>query len=376
MIVPAIGGNTDIGVQLGATFHMAQFDPDIHPFRWRIDAVSAMTVKDDYRGFRPVQQYHVARVDMPAFLWSNVRAEFRLNFVRAVDFRWHGVGNHTIKDPRPPPPDAASSNNYLAENLRFRNLLRINTGRGFEVALITNLRYEFPETYPGTQLVDDLRSGRAIGKGPMFIESFGAGVYIDRRDNEFVAASGFYYQFGASETVGSEEDVRYGEVSATMSHYIPLGTKNVVFASRMIGSYRFGNIPYYDLQTGGVFDSQFLVGGERGVRGVPAGRYAGPLKLINNNEIRVTPIPAFRVLRWRLRTGASAFFDAGRVFSRFAYDFAHDGHEIGLKVGVGGGFFFQWDQVSVFRVETAYSPDTYTGHGNPLFFYFSNGMLF
>lgn len=376
MVVPALGGNTDIGFQFGATFHMAQFDPEVRPFRWRIDAVSAMSVKDDYRGFRPVQQYHVARFDIPDFFDPSVRAEFRLNFNRAVDFSWHGIGNHTGSDSRPPPPDAANANQYLSENFRTRALFRIKVKEKFEVALVTHLRYEFPDTYPGTTLLDDLASGRAIGKDPMFIETVGAGIYLDRRDNEFVPASGYYYQLGLAETVGSRDDVRYGEASVTLSHYMPLGTKNLVFATRMIGSWRFGSIPYYDLQTGGVFDPQFLVGGERGIRGVPQGRYAGPLKAINNNELRATPIKAFNVIGKKLRPGFLAYFDAGRVFSKFAYAQANDGHEIALKYSVGGGFFFQWDQISVFRVEAAYSPDTYTGHGDPLFFYFSNGILF
>lgn len=376
MIVPALGGNTDVGVQFGATFHMAQFAPNVLPFRWRIDAVAAMSVKDDYRGLRPVQQYHVARFDIPDFFDPRVRADLRFNYNRAVDYTWYGIGNRTGSDRRPPPPDAANANQYLYEDFRARGLFRIQVGDRFEVAIIANLRYEFPDAYPGTTLADDFASGAVIGRDAMFLETVGSGIFIDRRDNEFVPASGYFYQIGVSETVGTADDVRYGEASATLSHYAPLGTKNLVFATRMIGSIRAGNIPFYDLQTGAVFDPQFMVGGDRGVRGIPQGRYAGPLKVVNNNELRATPIKAFRVVNKLLRPGAIAFFDAGRVFSRFAYPHASDGRELALKYGVGGGLFFQWDEISVFRIEAAYSPDTYSGHGNPLFFYFSNGILF
>jgi len=375
IIVPALGGNTDIGVQFGAATSIAHFRPGFKPYRWRMDAVAAMSVKDDVRGLRAVQQYHGVRFDVPQAIWPWLRADMRLNFLRAIDYEWYGIGNRTGLDNRPPPQDAANANQYVTENVRLRGLFRIQVGLPFEIAIATNLRYEFPTLYPGSTLADDAAAHRIIGNEPGFLETLGGGIFIDRRDNEFVPTKGFFYQLGVSETLGTQQDIRFGEVSVALQHYAPLFTPNVVFASRMIGSWKFGNIPFYELQTGGVFDPLILVGGNRGIRGIPQGRYGGPLKLVNNNELRVTPIPRFNVLDWSVRVGMLGYFDAGRVFSNYAYPTAKDGHEIGLKYSVGGGFFFQWDEATVFRVEAAYSPDTLGGRGIPSF-YFENGMLF
>jgi hypothetical protein len=68
------------------------------------------------------------------------------------------------------------------------------------------------------------------------------------------------------------------------------------------------------------------------------------------------------------------FFDAGRVFSEFAYREGIDGTGLELKTSVGGGFFFQWDESSVFRVDVAYSPSG--AGGPPVFYYVANGLLF
>ncbi len=375
VIVPALGGNTDIGLQFGAAVSIAHFRPGFKPYRWRMDAVAAMSVKDDVRGLRAVQQYHGVRFDVPQAIWPLLRADMRLNFLRAIDYEWYGIGNRTGLDNRPPPPDAANANQYVTESVRLRGLFRIQIGLPFEVAIATNLRYEFPTLYPGSTLADDAANHKIVGDKPGFLETVGGGIFIDRRDNEFVPTKGFFYQFGASETFGTQQEIRFGEVSAFLQHYAPLFTPNLVFASRMIGSFKFGRIPFYELQTGGVYDPLILVGGNRGIRGITQGRYGGPLKLVNNNELRATPFPRFNVLDWSVRVGILGYFDAGRVFSNYAYPTARDGHDLGLKYSVGGGFFFQWDEATVFRVECAYSPDTIGGPGIPSF-YFENGMLF
>lgn len=375
IIVPALGGNSDIGVQFGAAVSIAHFRPGYKPYRWRMDAVAAMSVKNDVRGFRAVQQYHGLRFDVPQAIWPWLRADVRLNYLRAIDYEWYGLGNRTGIDNRPPPEQAANANQYLTENIRFRGLFRIQLGLPFELAIATNLRYEFPTIYPGTTLADDAAAGRIIGDKPGFLETLGGGIFIDRRNNEFFPTKGYFYQFGVAQTIGTQQDIRFGEVSAFLMHYTELFTPKVVFATRMIGSLKFGNIPFYELQTGGVYDPLILVGGNRGIRGIPQGRYGGPLKLVNNNELRVSPFPRFNVLAWSVKVGMLGYFDAGRVFADYAYDRARDGRRLGLKYSTGGGFFFQWDEATVFRVEAAYSPDTIGGRGIPSF-YFENGMLF
>jgi outer membrane protein assembly factor BamA len=290
-----------------------------------------------------------------------------------VDYLWYGIGNNTPSDPAPAPPGAASANEYISESVRLRSLVRVQTGTPVDFAAATNLRYEFPTIYPGSQIASDIADGYVRGQRPAFLETVSEGFIVDTRDNEFTPHHGVYYQVGVGETIGTAESVSFGEVSAVLSHYVPLG-QHVVFANRLIGSLKWGTIPFYELQTAGAFDPFILVGGERGLRGIPSGRFAGPFKVMTNNEVRVTAIPRFRVWRWSLNIGMEAFFDAGRVFSEFAYREGNDGTGLGMKCSTGGGFFFQWDESSVFRVDLAYSPSG--AGGPPVFYYVANGLLF
>lgn len=372
--VPDVGGNSDVGVEVGVAGSFVRFREGYYPYRYRLDAVGGMSFKNDLRGFRTVQQYHTARVDIPQFLSRRLRLDARTDFIRAVNATWFGVGNASTIDPRPPPADAASSYEYISEHIRLRALLRIKTSTPFEIALLTNSRYEFPDPYPTSKLADDLAAGTVIGGKAAFLETLAAGFIVDTRDSEFMPRHGIFYQVGVAGTVGSAEDVRFGEASAVLSHFASLGGP-FIFASRMIGSFQFGTVPFYELQQGGVFNPQYLVGGSRGVRGIRLGRYAGHVKALANTELRIAPFPRFRVFHWSVLAGATTFFDAGRVWSDYSSRPTEDGRSLGLKYGVGGGVFFQWDEANVFRVDAAYSGDE-SGRSLPVSFYFESGFLF
>jgi len=144
-----------------------------------------------------------------------------------------------------------------------------------------------------------------------------------------------------------------------------------------VASFQIGRVPFYDLAQGGVFESQNLLGGETGVRGVPMGRYAGRVKMLSNTEIRATPFPRVTLLGQRLRVGTNVFFDAGRVWRGYEVLSPADGDSLGLKYGVGGGVFLQWGEAAIFRVEAAYSPDAESENpGFPLGIYVSDGLMF
>jgi hypothetical protein len=373
--VPNVGGNTDIGVETGAAAIFVRFREGYYPYRFRLDMLASTSFKSDHRGFRFVQQYHTLRLDAPQFLSPRLRIDAQLDFQRLVDAPWFGVGNATAVESRPTPPEAASPYVYIAEHARARLLLRIKTDTPFEIALSTATRYEFPTPFPGSKLADDLAAGRIVGGEASLLETVAAGFIVDTRDNEFVPTRGIFYQVGLAGTMGTAESVRFGEASAVLSHYAPLGHM-LVFASRMIGSFQFGgNEPFYELQQGGVFYPRYLVGGSRGVRGVRLGRYAGAVKAISNTELRFFPIPRFHVFKWSVLLGMTAFFDAGRVWGGYEFRPDEDGRRLGLKYAAGGGLVFQWDEANVFRIDSAYSNDE-GGRDIPLSFYFETGFLF
>jgi outer membrane protein assembly factor BamA len=363
---PIIGGNTDIGVQFGGAATLTRFHDDLEPYLWNIDLLLSASLKNDSNGTRLVQQSHVLRLDAPSLFDKKVRLDIRGSFQRTVNAGYYGIGNAT---------EAAKGATgrryqYLQQEGRARLIGRYHTGTPVDFAYGTNLRYEAPSAYAKSQLLADRGQPESTALG-----GIAAGIMIDKRDSEFVTQRGFFYQFGAGYTIGSNNVARYANTSAVMAHYAPL-VGPLIFAQRFVASFEVGRIPFYDQQQGGTFEPQNLLGGETGIRGVPQGRYAGAIKAITNVEIRST-FPRFTLFKQRFRIGTTAFFDAGRVWADYRLDPQRDGTKLGLKFGVGGGLFLQWGLAAIFRVEAAYSPDAIAENPSfPVGIYVSDGLMF
>ena len=381
---PIVGGNSDIGFQFGGAATFTRFYDGAFPYLWNIDLLLSASVKDDQNGFNLVQQSHVLRLDAPD-LWSGrLRLDTRASYQRTINLGYYGLGNATRADLTPPPGQTSIGKRYeyLQDEGRLRTIARFHTSTRLDFVLGGLLRYEAPEVYPNSQLATDLAARNpdgslvAIGGQPSLLGGLAAGIMVDTRDSEFITRQGIFYQVGVGATVGSAEQVAYGNASAVLAHFAPLGGP-FVFASRFVASFEFGRIPFYDLAQGGTFEPQYLLGSETGVRGVPFGRYAGPIKIIANTEIRATPFPRFNLLGQRMRIGTTAFFDAGRVWNQYSLTSAADGTSLWLKYGIGGGVFLQWGEAAIFRVEVAYSPDAESENpGLPLGIYVADGLQF
>jgi hypothetical protein len=383
---PIIAGNSDIGLQFGGAVTWTRFYDQARPYFWNIDLLLSASVKSDTAGFRMVQQSHVLRLDAPELFGGYGRLDARGSFQRTINAGYYGIGDATTAEPAPGDTSIGRRYQYLQEEGRLRTIVRLHTGpkderSPLDVAIGTNLRYEAPTAYDGTKLADDLagpplRASGLLGGSSMFLAGLSGGVMIDTRDSEFVTTRGIFYQLGLAGTVGTSENVAFGELSAVLAHYAPLFGP-FIFASRIVTSFQFGRVPFYDLAQGGAFEPQYLLGGETGVRGVPMGRYAGKVKMITNTEIRALPFPRFTILKQRIRIGLSAFFDAGRVWSDYDAISAADGTSVNIKYGVGLGAFLQWGEAAIFRIEAAYSPDAVSENpGFPLGIYVSDGVMF
>jgi hypothetical protein len=370
---PIVGGNTDIGVQFGGAATLTRFHDDLNPYLWNLDLLLSASVKSDSNGTRLVQQSHVLRLDAPHLWGSRVRIDTRGSFQRTVNAGYYGIGNASVADLPPGASGPGRRYQYLQEEGRIRTISRVHTGTFVDVGLGANFRYETPSTYAGSKLADD--AGAVRGTEPMGLGGLAVGAMVDTRDTEFVTTGGIFYQLGVGYTVGTAEQVAYTNTSAVLAHYTPL-VGPLIFAQRFVASFEDGRVPFYDMQQGGTFEPQNLLGGESGVRGVPQGRYAGLVKVVSNLEIRST-LPRFVLFRQRLRFGTTTFFDAGRAWSGYAYDPVHDGRKLGLKYGIGGGAFLQWGEAAIFRIEVAYSPDAVAENpGFPVGIYVADGLMF
>jgi hypothetical protein len=375
---PIIGGNSDTGVQFGGAATLTRFYDLAFPYLWNLDLLLSASVKDDQNGLRLVQQSHVLRLDAPDLLSGRLRLDTRVSYQRTINAGYYGIGNAAPAEANPP----FQFYQYKQEETRLRAIARVHTAKRVDIAFGASFRYETPDAYPGTKLASDLAPGHtgaeplALGGDAALLSGVAAGVMVDTRDSEFVTRSGIFYQLGMGATVGTADRIAYGNVSAVLAHFAPL-SGSLVLASRFVAALQFGRVPFYDLQQGGTFEPQNLLGGESGVRGVPLGRYAGLIKVISNLELRATPFPRFVLLEQRLRIGTTAFFDAGRVWSDYAVISPADGNSLGLKYGIGGGVFLQWGEAAIFRLEVAYSPDAVSENPKlPVGIYVSDGLMF
>jgi Omp85 superfamily domain len=379
---PILGGNSDIGIQFGGAATVTRFFDTAHPYLWNVDLLLSGSVKNEEDGFRFVQQSHVLRVDAPQLFGGRVRLDARLTFQRTINAGYYGIGNATVALPGPGETSVGSRYQYLQQEGWLRAIVRVHTRSAVDLAFAGNLRYEGPQVYAGSKLAEDLAARHPdgtpalFGGSPALLASLTAGLVVDTRDSEFITRRGVSYQLGLAATNGSAEGVSYGEASAVVIHYAPLGGP-FIFASRLFASFRFGRLPFYDLQLGGAFEPEPLLGSDGGVRGVPQGRYAGLVKVVTNTEIRSTPFPRFRLAAQSFLVGTTTFFDAGRVWSRYAWIGPQDGTSLGLKYGVGGGIFLQWGEAAIIRIEVAYSPDAVSENpGFPVGIYVSDGLTF
>jgi hypothetical protein len=375
---PIIGGNSDIGFQFGGAATLTRFCDGVLPYLWNVDLLLSASAKNE-SGLSLVQQSHVLRLDAPDLFDGRMRMDGRASFQRTINEGYYGLGNASSAA-LPTGATLGRQFQYLQQEGRARFIVRVHTHTPFDLALGANLRYESPQSYSGSKLADDVatpQNGATAIRGvdPAALGGLAVGAFYDTRDSEFITTTGVFYQVGLGGTVGSADGIGYGNASAILAHYAPI-VGPVIFANRLVTSFSFGNVPFYDLQQGGTFEPQYLFGGETGVRGVPNGRYAGKVMVASNTEIRAT-LPRFTIFKQRLRFGTTAFFDAGRVWQDYSFNPAVDGRTLGLKYGIGGGVFLQWGEAAIFRVEAAYSPDAVAENpGFPVGIYVSDGLMF
>ena len=268
----------------------------------------------------------------------------------------------------------------LQRELALRVVARIHLDLPFDIVPLFVYRFENPQAYDGSKLETDAQadsSPAALGLRPLHLISVGGGVVFDTRDNEYFPYRGHYHQFTARfvEGVPLSADARYGQDSSVLAWFIPLGGR-FVYATRALLDLQFGNVPYYDLFTGGPIKTQYMIGGSAGVRGVPIGRFLGRIKLMANQELRAMLVN-FRLLGQAFHIGTGAFFDAGRLWLDYSFNNPQDGGFPGIKWGTGLAGYLIWGQAAVFRVDVAYSPwATAFGSSLPIAVYIEDNLMF
>lgn len=366
-VFPFIAGNTDIGVWFGASGVVAQNAPGAQPFVWRGDGVTSLSVvPEGGQGGAPevAQQFHNLRWDIPGVADGRLRLVPQVLYRRAINAGWFGLGNASRAELPAGQDRPGRRFQYLLDVPEARMNVRIRLAESLAVMTGVHGRYVMPEAYGGSRLQGDLEL-RSLEGEPLLrgtadhgLLLAAAGVLWDTRDDETYPTAGFYYEVSLRGGLGLAEGLEFGYMGlhAHARHYLPLYGRYLVLAVRVLADLLFLDPPFYELTRGGAFFPTELPGGEDGIRGVPAGRYAGRVKLLGSFELR-SLFWDFTLFGKAMGLGANLFFDGGRVWAEEDVLQDLDGKGAGLKFGLGAGVLYRWGAAAIFRLEVAWSPD-------------------
>jgi len=378
-IVPIFGGSTDIGVGGGHFMGLARKRPGYDPFVWNLESASLFTFKKAQGdGVQVPMQDVWLKLTVPRFLGRAAQLAVRPSYTWEL-LRYYGLGNASIDETRHGAPDAFTEyrrlHPQLQVDLRWRIVDHFEGHTGLratgnwiqlkgDTRLATDLNAGSPEV---RRLLEPAGQGSATHAHSVVL--FVYGLRWDNRDDMTSTHSGQFHKIDLSLAPGGTEAVpyRYGVLNATLCFFAPLVRPKLTLATRVVFDGLFGGPPFYELAR---FDDTYALGGTQGVRGVPAQRYSGKVKLFGNVELR-GELVHFHAFDKSLVLGVTGFFDAGRLWADWTSHPALDGTSVGLKWGVGGGVRLQSGSSFVVRADVAWSPDA-----NPIGGYFNAAQMF
>jgi hypothetical protein len=368
-LVPAAGGSTDIGVAIGYFAALTRNQKGFVPYVWNIESAGLVSfgIKNGSVLLPYIDVY--GKLTVPRLLGGPLELEIRPSFTDEQALYYYGLGDASSASP----PLGQSTTYFQYARTHPSLLADIRFKLIDHLGAITGLRYtgSWLDVPAGSRLAQDIQSGSPEVRGligptsPSLVALFLYGLQVDTRDSEVTPHSGTFDEAEIKWSPGGNETVpfRYGEASLNLRGYLPLSTR-LTLAGRMVGDVLFGHPPLAELPR---FEDTYF-GGD--VRGVPAQRYYGKVKIIGNVEARMNVLD-FHALSKPMSIGFEAFFDGGRVWADTSPHPELDGSGIGLKYGVGGGVRLTSGTAFVLRADLAWSPDA-----TPIGAYVTAGEMF
>ncbi len=358
-LVPGVGGSTDVGIGGGFFATLTRVEAGYAPYVWNLEAGWSATAKSE--GGHAVVPFNdgYAKLTVNRFLGAPLKFDLRPSFTDELVLYYYGIGNASSAALAP-----GQTNHYFTYGRIHPSLYFDLSSRVFDhLAGTLMLRYTASNLYvaDGTKLADDRSNGSAevrklIGptQGLQSVALLGYGFAFDTRDNEVSPHSGTWDEASVNVSPGGSGDFpyRYAELNAVARAYVPV-TSRFTIAMRVGGDVLVGDPPFAELAR---FGDNYAVGGQNGVRGVPAQRYYGKIKVIGNFEVRARLFD-FRLLGKTLTLGSAAFADGGRVWADTSPHPELDGTGLGIKYGVGGGLRIMSGSEFALRADLAWSPD-------------------
>jgi hypothetical protein len=376
-IVPVAGGDSDLGVGLGAVSDWARLSPGLPPFVWRLETGGFISFKlrDSNRVVIPYLDYYLLYSRPRLGSGGRLRLDGRATFTKETTLPFFGIGNAT---PEPPPGTALADTEFGRVRSMVGGNARITVTPRWFVQGGLQYTHNWMTVRPGSLLAQMQASGSPETRALLgnVADSHGvaliaASVQYDSRDSELVTRRGMFHavQLRVSPAVKDWLPYSYQQLNATARFFFTPWTRRLTISWRIVGDALLGSPPFYELARW--YEDTPALGGARGVRGVPALRYYGKVKLLENFELR-SELWSFSLWRKPMVLGVGAFADAGRLWAELGRRHPElDGSGWGLKYGLGGGLRLQEGETFVVRFDVAWSPDAH-----PVGAYFTAGEVF
>jgi hypothetical protein len=364
-----------VGIGGGAVGDWAALAPGRPAFRWRLELQAFVTFKlqDGDQVISPFQDYSLELIVPRLGPGGRLHLDARISYTDEATLKYTGIGNAS-------PPLSQTLPVTAEEYGRIHPTASLEVRERLVGALYllggTSITYNRLNVPAGTILADDQSMGspevRALlgSFAPHAVELVTGELQFDTRDDEIVTENGQFHtlRFRYSPHLGSDFPYAYERVTLTGRFYRSTSGNRLTLRARVVGDVLFGSPPFYELAR---FDETPAIGGSKAVRGVPAQRYYGGVKVFENLELSWAAWN-LRIRAKRLTIGPAIFFDAGRSWTQIAHaQPALDGTGLGIKYGVGGGLRVQEGKTFIVRLDVAWSPDA-----TPIGAYFAAGEIF
>lgn len=373
-LVPVAGGTTDIGIGGGYFMGFDGLAPGKAPYVWNLESAGFITFAERPGAglVVPYQDAYLA-LTIPRLLVPTLELMIRAEYSWETTLGYYGLGNASSSSP----PPGATSKYFEYGRLHPELYLQLRCRIIDHVIARTGIRYiqNWLQIASNSKLEQDLLTGSSSVKallGPTTtsgVALFDYGLQFDNRDNSVSAHSGMFHSLDVQVSPGNTSwaPYRYMDTTVDMRFFVPVWMSRITLAARVVGDLLYGDPPFYELAR---FEDTYAIGGLNGVRGVPAQRYYGKIKVLGNLEVR-TELATFHALGKPVTFGVTAFLDGGRVWADTSIHPELDGHGAGLKYGTGGGLRFQSGSAFVLRADLAWSPDA-----TPIAGYVAAGQMF
>jgi hypothetical protein len=344
--LPVVGGDTDVGVKLGAFGQVARFEDGRYPYAWRLQVLGDISVRE---GATLPYREGMLGLDWPLPGARPLRLLGQLSYQQTTNYGYYGLGNASHAERGQ--GDFYQFDGATAEaSLKALEHLVPRWSRYAGVALDRDIIQPHRESL----LAEDQAKLHGADNETRLV--FFLGVLYDSRNHETVTTAGHFHEFSLRASPGAFGSDPYLGANLTLRGYVPILGERLSLGARLVGDVLSRRAPLFELgRYGGLYGSQGPAG-SKGIRGVPQGRLVGRTKLIGNLEARSLCLP-FSVASERFVLGAAAFLDAGRVWTDTLRSVpALDGSDWQLHWGVGGGPRLRWGEALLIRADFAYAP--------------------